>query len=786
MTLRWYLHPSRALLLALPSLAGCLILAWPEPRDENGRSSDPDRESSITTESESGDPIGTIRLDPPDPTTVDDITIVAAPQQGQPEPNVVSVRWLLGGTEVEAYRGQTTLPSSATTRGDTWRARVTLSASDRESVAQEDITIVNARPVVTDLSLSPQDPTVEDEVRAHVTAFDDDDDDLTFRYEWQVGGEPLPDLETDTLPAGAFAKGQEIRLRVTPFDGRDWGEPVASDSLVALNSPPRILSVALDPTEPRIGETVTATVEAVDPDEDPVTLHYEWWVRGAIVQEGESPVLGAEHFDKGRVIFVRVTPSDDEEEGDTVRSDEVRWTNTPPTAPEIALIPEIPRDGQPLDCEVVTESFDPDDTDLEYRFSWTVDGAPYTGDTLHSSGMRSRVDGAEVDPFEEWQCAVVAFDGEEEGAEAMVEAGSKLSLRPRHSRIAAGEYVGHAIDDRGRIWSWGMGGKVGNGSTSDRLSPALITTVSLATFVSVSREYSTSIALDDDGQIWTWGMGSSLLARTGSDLAPHPVPSLSNIVDVQGRGGGIALALRDDGVTYAWGWNGNGMLGLGFKSSEVVPSPAETALENNIVSISVGGQHALALDDDGQVWAWGRRAHFALGDGLETGESGTPVLVPIPERVVEVHAGGGGSWAVDIHGEVWAWGWNQGGLVPEIGAPELIASPRLIDLPLGVAAAHLEARFGAFVSPHGSVYSWGAGSSGQLGHGLATTRTTPGLLTSLSNIEWLAAEPSMVMAMDRDGRLWAWGNGTLGRGIYEEQNRPTYIGRFGLSFVPAD
>jgi hypothetical protein len=62
---------------------------------------------------------------------------------------------------------------------------------------------------------------------------------------------------------------------------------------------------------------------------------------------------------------------------------------------------------------VVAESSDVDGDLIEYRFAWTVDGAPYIG--ASDGATESVVDGGAVGGSERWSCAVVANDGREDG-----------------------------------------------------------------------------------------------------------------------------------------------------------------------------------------------------------------------------------------------------------------------------------------------------------------------------------------------------------------------------------
>ena len=98
------------------------------------------------------------------------------------------------------------------------------------------------------------------------------------------------------------------------------------------------------------------------------------------------------------------------------------------------------------------------------------------------------------------------------------------------------------------------------------------------------------------------------------------------------------LLLLDDGSLCAWGDNSMGQLG------RARPSRSDAcAVAADIVQISSGEMHSVALTRDGRVLTWGSNTHHQLGRGDELILS-TPGAVPLPMRfgelAVEVEAGG--------------------------------------------------------------------------------------------------------------------------------------------------
>jgi alpha-tubulin suppressor-like RCC1 family protein len=67
-----------------------------------------------------------------------------------------------------------------------------------------------------------------------------------------------------------------------------------------------------------------------------------------------------------------------------------------------------------------------------------------------------------------------------------------------------------------------------------------------------------------------------------------------------------ALALAEDGLVYAWGENkGRALLGNPRFERELLPQPNQ-ALQGVLVgSIAAAGNRSYALTDTGELWAWG-------------------------------------------------------------------------------------------------------------------------------------------------------------------------------------
>ncbi|MFD0277000.1 hypothetical protein ACFVHB_24265 [Kitasatospora sp. NPDC127111] len=277
---------------------------------------------------------------------------------------------------------------------------------------------------------------------------------------------------------------------------------------------------------------------------------------------------------------------------------------------------------------------------------------------------------------------------------------------------------------------------------------------------------------------------------------------LQDVVSIS-SGGFHTLALRSDGTVLAWGENGVGQLGDGTTSTRTTPvpvcAPGATApcssFLTDVVAVSAGAAHSLALRADGTVLSWGYNSYGQLGNGTTT-DSPVPVEADLGTAVA-IAAGGYHSLAVTTSGVVLSWGYNSNGQLGtgsnnNASVPQPVCTPVLCDNYVQNAAAVAAGSFHSLVlNQDGTVLSFGANGYGQLGDGTTTDRNIPvqvcdvgGCGTPLSGITALDAGYAHSLALRSGGFVRAWGlnsQGQLGDGTNTNSPLPVRVCAVGVT-----
>ncbi len=352
--------------------------------------------------------------------------------------------------------------------------------------------------------------------------------------------------------------------------------------------------------------------------------------------------------------------------------------------------------------------------------------------------------------------------------------------------VAAGYAHSIALKSDGSIWAWGFNyyGQLGDGTKTDRSSPVQVAGLSGVVAVAAGRYY--SLAVKSDGSVWAWGDNNSAALHVSS---PVQVRGLYGVVVSLAAGQYHSLAVKSDGSVWAWGDNSYGELGDGTTTNRY--SSVQVPVFADVAAVAAGQNHSLAVKSDGSVWAWGDNTYGELGDGTTMNRS-SPVQVPGFAGVVTVAAEAHHTLAVKSDGSVWAWGDNSYGELGD-GTTMNRSSPVQVSNLSGVVAVAAGYAHTLAVKSDGSVWAWGSNTMDQLGDGtMFHIQPSPpgqvGQVSGLTGVVAVAAGYAHSLALKSDGSVWAWGansSGQLGDGSMIANSRSLPVRVPGLAGVVA-
>ena len=258
--------------------------------------------------------------------------------------------------------------------------------------------------------------------------------------------------------------------------------------------------------------------------------------------------------------------------------------------------------------------------------------------------------------------------------------------------------------------------------------------------------------------------------------------------------GGIAL--DGAGKVWTWGWNQHGQLGInkgyGINSTNpdrlgyaggMIRVPYFVDNDINVIQVSAGYHFNMALDDQGNVYAWGHNNNQQTGQTTNTTTpSGVgriePAKVEGLPKIQRIAANNGYldhniGIALDVDGDLWIWGSNKGGAHGQgnttvtaayQATPHKVTFPEEITI-VDFCAGGWTVAEGAFVhvlDSDGNRWSWGRNVNGTLGLGptASSDNTTPIKATptpGMGKLLQISSSYRATIALDEFGQIWQWG-----------------------------
>ena len=242
------------------------------------------------------------------------------------------------------------------------------------------------------------------------------------------------------------------------------------------------------------------------------------------------------------------------------------------------------------------------------------------------------------------------------------------------------------------------------------------------------------------------------------------------------QGNSYTAVLKNDGTVWMSGLNSRGQLGNGtldYTADLTQVKTSENTYLTNIIKISAGDSHMLAMTSNGDVYTWGLNNYGQLGQN--SNDNSTYAVKVLSEdgqgfltNIIDISAGTAHSSAVDKFGNLYTWGKNAN---YQLGNHTTTARK----LPIKVADAYnivkvsCGAEYTMLVRGDGTALGTGLNTSGQLIMGDTTTKFTPLEIGSSTekliykDVYDVIAGGTHTLVLREDGKAYSAGLGSSGQ-----------------------
>eukprot|EP00439_Symbiodinium_sp_Y106_P054461 s5365_g7.t1 len=197
----------------------------------------------------------------------------------------------------------------------------------------------------------------------------------------------------------------------------------------------------------------------------------------------------------------------------------------------------------------------------------------------------------------------------------------QVRIENRMKSVSCGAMHTAVIGSNGELFTCGAGwfGRLGHGDMDNQYSlklietvqPDLGTSVECPRFAHVSCGSFHTCALDERSMVWVFGRDYTVCEEDHikSPLLFKKIEEGAELLSVA-AGSNHTLCITSQGSLWGWGDNSKGQLGLGKGSPDqvgptLISCKGWGAGKPELLAVTCGHAHSLALTDSGEMWAWG-------------------------------------------------------------------------------------------------------------------------------------------------------------------------------------
>ena len=303
-------------------------------------------------------------------------------------------------------------------------------------------------------------------------------------------------------------------------------------------------------------------------------------------------------------------------------------------------------------------------------------------------------------------------------------------------KISAMRSMVMALTKDGEVYTWGYNdtGVLGLGDTTTRTYATRVKGVGgngyLENIMDISIGHTTSIAVDKNGNVYGWGNGADYeLMENSTTYTPVKLKSMTDVICAS-VGYGEVSAIKSNGETWTWGYNGYGAMGYGKEENK----STERCISNEINEINLKGYSGYILKEDGTIWSSGLNNYGQLGLGDTTNRT-TFTQIKDNEgnayKAKTIKAGVRSLQFIGEDGKVYVTGYNGYGQVGDKTTTSAVYPKVMVNadgtevtdaiaIAPGTCYVDSAPRNHAILRKDGSIWIIGQNSYGQFGNGTTT------------------------------------------------------------------